>query len=70
MVDHYKPPHGTYTTTNDTNCIELARLFGITMAADGTYTLLGGATVPDFNKISEGMRVALANELSAMITAT
>ena len=69
-MTQYKPPFGTYSATNDTNCIELARLFGIDMESDGTYVLLDTATVPDFNKISPYIRDRLAQELSAMITAT
>ena len=69
-MTQYAGPFGTYTATNDTNCIELARLFGIDMEADGTYVLLDTATVPDFNKIAPYMRDRLAKELSAMITAT
>lgn len=75
MTDIYVPSavsvaHGTYTATNDTNAIELARLLGITMASDGTYTLDSTAAHPDFNKISGAARAALARELSKIVTAT
>lgn len=75
MSDTYVPSaattaHGTYTATNDTNAIELARLLGITMESDGTYVLEPTAAHPDFNKISGATRAAIARELSKIVTAT
>ena len=80
MVDKYAPPFGTYTSVNIASAAgqaeivdgiqSLAALFGITISDAGVITgYTGNATVPDFNKISDGMREKLAKELAALAVA-
>jgi len=85
MTDKYVPSSantafGTYASTQaasaaaQTEIVDgiqsLAALFGITISDAGAITgYTGTADHPDFNKISDATRVALARELSALATA-